>query len=356
MMGFTNGILMLKMLKNICMSTNKIIMIQESWVTSDQLCYFDVFENNYHVFGVSAMDATLGHGLLRGRPKGGAHIFVHESLESLLGPINCISCAEKYVIVSVGKLILINVYLPSVKSKDDLNVLHGIFSEMEAFLIDVDFNYLVIAGDFNCNVLQNNTVSQFINNWMNNFNLTLANNLLQIPSTIKFTFSGKSREAYSHIDHFYVSKNPVDLVRSIINMDADVNFSDHIPIALKFDEGIYKLCKENMNIRKEPGIDKSDNKYETTFLDWENSSKLDYYNLTRIELNSLSNLLISDLEALKAMRPDIFLLNGLNDIYRNVVHVLYNASLKTIKSKNKISHNKYWCDHSLNEEKRNSKK
>src|SRR5579872_1332180 len=82
--------------------------------------------------------------------------------------------------------------------------------------------------------------SQFINNWMNNLNFTLANNLVQIPSTIKYTFLGKSREAYSHFDHFYVSKNPFDLVRSIINMEADENFSDLIPIALKFDKGIYE--------------------------------------------------------------------------------------------------------------------
>ena len=59
---------------------------------------------------------------------------------------------------------------------------------------------------------------------------------------------------------------------------------------------------------------------------------------------------------LRTVRPDIFSQNGNNNIYRNIVHVLYNASIKTIKSKSKNSHNKYWWDSSLNDEKRESKK
>jgi len=131
--GFNQGILMLK---KICLDTNiSAVFTQESWLTSDQLCHFDVFKTDFYVFGISAMDSTLGQGVLRGRPKGGVSIFVNKSLEKSLGCINCISCAEKYVIVSVGQLLLINVYLPSVRSAEDMDELRLIFHEIETFML-----------------------------------------------------------------------------------------------------------------------------------------------------------------------------------------------------------------------------
>lgn len=129
---------------------------------------------------------------------------------------------------------------------------------------------------------------------------------------------------------------------------------------MTLDEDIYDLCKQNINVENKNRTDitgKSDSYIlDSVFFDWENSYKSDYYNLTRIEMTSLSNLFLnSDMTALKHNRPDIFSQNGINDIYRNVIHVLYNASLKTIKIKSKKSHNKYWWDSPLNEEKRESK-
>lgn len=263
------------------------------------------------------------------------------------------------MIVSVGQLLLVNVYLPSARSTEHLDELHLIFSEIESFIVDVDYNYAICAGDFNCNVMKNNAVSLFINDWMAKLNLTLANNLLSCPSAITHTFSGKSRDAYSYIDHFYVSNNPANLVHAIKNIDANENFSDHIPIVLELDNRIYEICKDNSNIENPYKIDKTDKSdiYENILFDWENSPKSNYYNLTRIEMYSLCNLFLnSDLAVLKSVRPDIFSQRGLNDIYRNIVHVLYNASLKTIKSKNKKSKKKYWWDSSLNKEKIESKK
>jgi len=217
----------------------------------------------------------------------------------------------------------------------------------------------VIAGDFNCNVMINNNVSLFMNDRMAKFNLTLANNLLQKPSTIQYTFSGKSRDAYSYIDHFYVSSNPANLVHSIKDIDSHENFSDHIPIILTLDKCIFDLCKQDISAQYSHRVNVTVNsdRYENVLLDWENSSKRDYYELTRNEMSTLCDLFLnSDLLALKSLRPDIFSQNGLNDIYRNVVHVLYNSSLKTIRNKCKKSYNKHWWDISLTEEKKESKK
>ena len=353
--GINNGMLMLN--KITASGANLCLMCQETWVTPDQLSYFDSFKIDYYVFGISAMDSTLSQGILRGRPKGGVFTFVSKSLESSLGRIDCISCAEKFVIVLAGRLLLINVYLPSVRSLEELDELRLIFSEIEILIIDLDYSYVVFGGDWNCDVTKNSRVSLFINDWMSKINLTLANNVLQTPSTITYTFSGKSRDAYSYIDHFYVSNIPDNLAHSITDIDDSENFSNHVPIVLKLDRSIFELCKQNISAENRfKKINECDS-YKNNLLDWENSSKSDYYNLTRCEFNSLCNLFLnSDLTALKTVRPDIFSQNGINDIYRNIVHVLYNASLKTIKSKIKNSHNKHWWDSSLNKEKRDAKK
>ena len=340
--GFDQGILMLKKL---CLSeTVSIVFTQESWLNSDQLCYFDEVKTDFYVFGISAMDKTLGQGILKGRPKGGVSTFVHKSLKNAFGRVTCISCAEKFVIVTVGQLLLINVYLPSVKSAEDMDELRLIFSDIETFLADVECNYAVFGGDFNVNVMQDNAVSQFINDWMAELNLTLANYVLRIPCTITYTFKAKLRDAYSYTDHFYVSNNLANLAQSIIDVDSYENFSDHDPIVLTLDNGIYDLCKQNINVENKNRVtitDKFDSHVNVLF-DWEKCYKSDYYNSTRIGMDSLCNLFLnSDLTALKRIRSDIFSQKGINDIYRNVVHALYNASLKTINSKNKISHNKH---------------
>ena len=259
----------------------------------------------------------------------------------------------------MGKLLLINVYLPSVRSAEDQDALYLILCEIDSFIANIDCNYVVIAGDFNCNVTQCNATSKLINDWMADHNLTLANKLLSTPSTITHTFSGKSRDAYSLIDHFYVSNSPANLAHSIKDIDANENFSDHIPIVLNIDSVIYDLCKQNNNLatRHGPSVVEKHDKYENVVFDWENSTKSDYYNLTRDELSSLSNLfLISDINILFNLRPDIFTQNGLNNIYRNIVHALFNASLKTIKIKSKKSFCKHWWDSSLTAEKKESKK
>ena len=84
--GFNQGILMLK---SICsLDTNSVIFVQESWLTQDQLYHFYIFKCDYYVYGISAMDSTLGKGLLRGRPHGGVHMFVRKSLENSMGQID----------------------------------------------------------------------------------------------------------------------------------------------------------------------------------------------------------------------------------------------------------------------------
>jgi len=53
-------------------------------------------------------------------------------------------------------------------------------------------------------------------------------------------------------------------------------------------------------------------------------------------------------------RPDLLTHNGINNVYRNIVHVLYNSSAKTVSFKPKAAHVKYWWDGTLNDAKKES--
>ena len=142
------------------------------------------------------------------------------------------------------------------------------FSKIQTSLIDVSYNYVVIGGDFNSDVRENNKVSLVINDWMATLNLTLANKLLHIPCTIRYTFAAKSRNAYSYIDHFYVSSNPANLAHSIKDIDSCENFSDHDPIVLTLDKDIYNLCKQNISENsRSTNLKEKSYIYENVFLD-----------------------------------------------------------------------------------------
>jgi hypothetical protein len=45
-----------------------LIMVQEHWLTADNLCKLDSLSSEYFVFGSSAMHSAVGNGPLYGRP------------------------------------------------------------------------------------------------------------------------------------------------------------------------------------------------------------------------------------------------------------------------------------------------
>jgi len=81
----------------------------------DQLRNFDHFSNEYNIYGILAMDKSITKGILRGRSYGGVSLFIRKSLCWIANNFSIIACKEKYVIVKVDNLLLINVYLPGLR-------------------------------------------------------------------------------------------------------------------------------------------------------------------------------------------------------------------------------------------------
>src|SRR2546425_355558 len=76
MFGFNNG---LPLLNNLC-NRFDIILLQEHWLSTNDLFKLNYIDSNFTSFAVSAMNSKIESGLLVGRPFGGTAILVHTNL------------------------------------------------------------------------------------------------------------------------------------------------------------------------------------------------------------------------------------------------------------------------------------
>ena len=78
-----------------------MIFIQEHWLNSDSLRNFDYFHNDYNVYSSTAMDSTLKHGILRGRPFGGLAILIRKTLCNNFKRVTCIAAQQLRIDISL---------------------------------------------------------------------------------------------------------------------------------------------------------------------------------------------------------------------------------------------------------------
>ena len=109
---------------------SSIILCQEHWQTPDQLQNFNCFNSDYNIYSVSSMGNILNKGILRGRPYGGLAILVNKALCNMFNDITVVACADRYFILSLDNLLLINVYLPSCKTALDRDELESTFDRL----------------------------------------------------------------------------------------------------------------------------------------------------------------------------------------------------------------------------------
>ena len=82
------------------------IMLQEHWLSPDNLFKLNDVSPDYFVFGSSAMLASVCSGPLVGRPFGGTALFVKKKYLTITSNI---TTTEQYTVVRVGVWLLISV-------------------------------------------------------------------------------------------------------------------------------------------------------------------------------------------------------------------------------------------------------
>ena len=78
-------------------------------------------------YGISVMNKVLSNGLLKGRPYGGVHTLIRNSPDI---NVICLSAVERYVILLLGKSIIVNVYFPCTSVADYSGILLSLLSKI----------------------------------------------------------------------------------------------------------------------------------------------------------------------------------------------------------------------------------
>lgn len=305
-----------------------VIMIQEHWLSSDNLYKLNNISNDYFVYGSSAMDARLSAGPLFGRPFGGTAILVNNTLAKMT---TSVVTDERYTVISVGHWLLINVYMPASGSVERHELYNDLLHELSSIVLSHSDKSLLLGGDFNIDLDGNTYLSQTVNMFMADNNLTRLDLIHPIGS--KYTYINDSLNVCSHIDYF-LTNNPGDTIGYNV-IDLDVNFSDHRPIMA--------ICRFYKTVA--PPI-ASRSSADMTFLRWDHAPLDRYYELTRVQLQPILdelNILLSSSSLLSVC--------DIARLYDSVVAALKHSADQCIP---KVAKNfyKFWWNEELSELKR----
>ena len=165
MHGFNQG---KNLLGSLCDQLSDCIFVQEHWLTPNNLCQLRDFSDEYNFYGISAMEHAISSGVLRGRSYGGAGVLLRKQFCNVI-KYEC--CKERYAIIVVGKIILVSIYLPSVKNSTELNIISDVISSIELILHKFPFHYVIVGADLNSDLSSHNESSLILNKFMNDFDL-----------------------------------------------------------------------------------------------------------------------------------------------------------------------------------------
>jgi len=253
----------------------------------------------------------------------------------------------------ISSTCFINVYLPSVTSSNDLDLLTSLLSEIDDAVshakCDFEPQNFVFGGGMNVNIKSNLNASQLLIDYTKRWSLTACNDIL--PTNLDYTYFHESVEQYSFIDYFFISDS-CWLCSNLI-IDSPINMSDHLPIKIVCCIGQNTLypgsAEETQSSLLEP-------KNNIPSLDWNSESRGSYYELTRLKTQhifecitelhkkeadfsnpvhqaiSFANLSPEDIVQLKKHFSSELILS-IEDIYSKLVNALFSASADTVSVK-----------------------
>ena len=138
-----------------------VILLQEHWLTPDNLCKFDVHFPDYFSFGSSSMTSCVEAGMLRGRPFGGVIILINYTLRKIT---KTVICSDHYVIVKIADCLLVNAYLPcdGTSNRHWYVTMYLLISTLGATRQHYTKCKIVVAGAFNVNLDGSDNVSRAV--------------------------------------------------------------------------------------------------------------------------------------------------------------------------------------------------
>jgi Reverse transcriptase (RNA-dependent DNA polymerase) len=252
-----------------------IFLLQEHWLTPDNLYKLNTHFPEYVAIGKSAMEYCVQQGPLRGRPFGGVAFLVKKEF---FEHVCILVCADRYVVIRFMDFVIINLYLPCVGTKDRLFIVENVLQEISQFVVSLHGESIVIGGDMNADLDHLEQASVIINKFLNDNLLYRCDACDTSSKSNNYTYSNDALGHNSTIDYFCVS-NVCSFIGFNI-LEPSVNLSDHRPIMATVSIKGPVACHT-------AGVSKAKEKAYVAQLRWDHGDLSSYYHMSGIYIQSL---------------------------------------------------------------------
>ena len=257
-------------------------------------------------------------------------------IKNLQSLITTITCSERFNIIIVSNILLINVYLPCSGTVDRLSALSAILADIwqwRELYIDC---VCIICGDFNCDLNVSSHASTVINDFLSSRNLYRCD--LAMSHKVDYTFHNDSSNCYSYIDYFVTSDS--QLITKFQVLDSGSFLSDHLPIAIILGYTLAPIVSKPSS---------SCHPSQDNYLRWDHTDIQSYYSVTG-ELFQQLMITLNETDTEHFFPTEIAdFVNNVN----NIVEILYSISIEYIPAGKKTFY-KFWWDQELDTLKDNS--
>jgi len=221
-------------IKDLCAKSD-FVSLQEHWLLPNEVSLLSRLCTDFLAAGYSAVD--IGNDILVGRPYGGTAIMYRKSLSEFVTIIDtCDPRVTALMLKSVlGPVLLVSVYMPT--DYGDSECIENYIATcayITALFQDSDAVYLVVAGDFNC---------QLGSRFYDCFLKFSSDNKLQLTDLCRLkdvsTYFNDGATASSWIDHIVCSR-AIDNLVSSCSVEYQYVSSDHKPLFVSLDRFLPK--------------------------------------------------------------------------------------------------------------------
>ena len=314
-----------------------IILLQEHWLSSDNLFKLSEISCEYFVYGSSAMDTRLSTGPLVGRPFGGVATLCRKNLIDFT---SLVISNDRFIVVSMASWLFINVYMPCVGTSNRLNVLCDILCNLQSILDIHPHREFIIGGDFNVELDVNSMFSSIINEF-------IASNKIQrtdllYPIANKLTYVNEALETASCLDYIFTSDNITTVAFNIL--DLDINLSDHLPVIIVCSYDANELSNGSKSCHTNSEHSSRDT---VCHFRWDHASLPLYYEQSRLLLDPVLrdvNILVDSVNTLSRDLATTMV----ERIYGDFVSALSSSATLTIP-KHQKNFFKFWWNQELSE-------
>jgi len=177
------------------------------------------------------MEKSVCTDIIIGRPKDGVCTLINICFAS---SIVSHWCAERFTIVSVGKVLFVNVYLglPCSVSAGSNDCMKDILDEIIEICSCIEHEYLVFGEDLNCDLNIVSSRSHLISTKLSQiglFHCKFSPTILDGTPTIPFTYFQLKAGHYSCIDHFLFKDSAKRTASSNLSVSVIEHFENFLP-------------------------------------------------------------------------------------------------------------------------------